>query len=237
MAVQIPPSPEEVHATLASRNAEVEEQVRQAYSKTIQPRFPSGIALAAVGGFGRGELFPCSDVDLLLLVEFEQQMPPAREALSAFLQSLWDAGLRPSHSVHTVADCVTEHENNVGADHQPARQASAGWRFEAVRVARREICRVPGQARDRHRAATGESGGSAPRQVSEHGVSSGAEYQGRSRRSARHANGSLARGAGTQQRLSRALGGFRISRRRCGSVFTNRRAAIRTSSDSTRRKS
>ena len=112
MAVQIPPSPEEVHATLASRNAEVEEQVRQAYSKTIQPRFPSGIALAAVGGFGRGELFPFSDVDLLLLVEFEQQMPPVREALSAFLQSLWDSALRPSHSVHTVTDCVTEQENN-----------------------------------------------------------------------------------------------------------------------------
>ena len=111
-AVLAPPSPEEVRKTLASRNAEVEEQVRVAYSKTLQARFPSGIALAAVGGFGRGELFPCSDVDLLLLVEFEQQMPPAREALSAFLQSLWDSGLRPSHSVQTVTYCVTEHEDN-----------------------------------------------------------------------------------------------------------------------------
>ncbi len=112
MAALAPPSPEDVHTTLASRNAEVEEQVRQAYSKSIQPRFPSGMALVAVGGFGRRELFPCSDVDLLLLMEFERQMPPAREALSAFLQSLWDSGMRPSHSVHTVTDCVTEHEDN-----------------------------------------------------------------------------------------------------------------------------
>ena len=73
-------------------------RIRRPFSRA----FPSGIALAAVGGFGRRELFPCSDVDLLLLVEFEQQIPPAREAFSAFLQSLWDAGLRPSHSVHTV---------------------------------------------------------------------------------------------------------------------------------------
>ncbi len=74
--------------------------------------FPSGLALAAVGGFGRRELFPSSDVDLLLLVESVERMQASRELISAFLQKLWDSGLRPSHSVHTVQDCVTEHDDN-----------------------------------------------------------------------------------------------------------------------------
>ncbi len=83
--------------------------MREAYAISIVPYIPSGIALLAVGGFGREELFPHSDVDLLVLVESEI----AQGHLSNFLQSLWDAGLRPSHSVHTVAECVTEQENNV----------------------------------------------------------------------------------------------------------------------------
>ena len=111
-AVLGPLSREGVHKTLAARNSEVEDLVSRAYSKTLEPRFPSGMALVAVGGFGRGELFPHADVDLLLLVESENQIPPAREALSLFLQVLWDSGLRPSHSVHRVAECVIEHENN-----------------------------------------------------------------------------------------------------------------------------
>jgi [protein-PII] uridylyltransferase len=106
-----PPGPEEVQQTLADRTAEVEERVRAAYAKTLGPAFGTGLALASVGGFGRRELFPHSDVDLLLLVESDKSVPP-REALSAFLQGLWAAGLRPSHSVHSVADCVVEHADN-----------------------------------------------------------------------------------------------------------------------------
>jgi [protein-PII] uridylyltransferase len=90
----------------------VEERVRQAYAATMEPKFPSGLTLVAVGGFGRRELFPNSDVDLLILIESESQLATVKETLSIFLQELWDAGLRPSHSVHTVADCVTEQEHN-----------------------------------------------------------------------------------------------------------------------------
>jgi [protein-PII] uridylyltransferase len=102
---------ESVAHTLASRSADVEDLVRNAWSKTLQP--VSGVALAAVGGFGRGELFPHSDVDLLVVVESEAQIAPMREPLSAFLQKLWDAELRPSHAVQTVAYCASEHEDNV----------------------------------------------------------------------------------------------------------------------------
>jgi len=106
-----PPGPEEVRQTLAGRTAEVEGRVRQAYAATLEPLFSAVLAVVAVGGFGRGELFPHSDIDLLLLAESDKNLP-SREKISAFLQGLWDSGLRPSHSVHSVADCVVEHEDN-----------------------------------------------------------------------------------------------------------------------------
>jgi [protein-PII] uridylyltransferase len=111
VAVLPPPAPEEVRQTLAGRTAEVEGRVREAYARALEPSFRAGLAVVAVGGFGRGELFPHSDIDLLLLAESDKAVPP-RENISAFLQALWDSGLRPSHSVHSVADCVVEHDDN-----------------------------------------------------------------------------------------------------------------------------
>ena len=78
----------------------------------LEPHFPSGLALVAVGGFGRRELFPHSDVDLLILIDSETRTSAVKDHLSSFLQSLWDSGLRPSHSVHTIAECVVEQEHN-----------------------------------------------------------------------------------------------------------------------------
>jgi [protein-PII] uridylyltransferase len=112
----VPPpvvSPESAALALASRAADVEHRVHQAWARFVQPSFPSGVALAATGGFGRAELFPHSDVDLLIAVESEPQIESLRSSVSAFLQSLWDSGLRPSHAVQTVAYCAAEHEDNV----------------------------------------------------------------------------------------------------------------------------
>jgi len=67
----------------------------------------------AVGGYGRRELFPHSDVDLLLLVEAEPATAQQREALAGFLRSLWDLGLRLGHSVHTPRECCSVDDRNV----------------------------------------------------------------------------------------------------------------------------
>ncbi|HET8554195.1 MAG TPA: [protein-PII] uridylyltransferase [Rhodanobacteraceae bacterium] len=62
------------------------------------------VALYAVGGFGRGLLFPYSDVDLLVLA-----MPAAttahEHALQAFFTCLWDIGLKPGQAVREPAQC------------------------------------------------------------------------------------------------------------------------------------
>ncbi|HJU22196.1 MAG TPA: [protein-PII] uridylyltransferase [Casimicrobiaceae bacterium] len=70
-------------------------------------RLPRSAALVAVGGYGRGELFPHSDVDLLVLLPDTSERDCAA-AVERLLTSLWDAGIELSHAVRTVAECETE---------------------------------------------------------------------------------------------------------------------------------
>lgn len=71
------------------------------------------MALVAVGGYGRQDLFPHSDIDLMFLIAGEAPVGPAKEALARFLQHLWDEGLRMSHSAHTVRECCEMHDGNL----------------------------------------------------------------------------------------------------------------------------
>lgn len=67
--------------------------------------WPAGISLEAVGGYGRCELHPQSDIDLLILHD-EGVAETCRERLEQLLTLLWDIGLEIGHSVRTVAQCV-----------------------------------------------------------------------------------------------------------------------------------
>ncbi len=65
------------------------------------------IALLAVGGYGRGELHPYSDIDLLILLDNADQ-ELFREPIEGFLTLLWDIGLEVGQSVRSVAQCAEE---------------------------------------------------------------------------------------------------------------------------------
>jgi [protein-PII] uridylyltransferase len=78
--------------------------------------FPPGFALIAVGGFGRGELFPYSDVDVLLLLPdsaLPDQDPELKGKVEEFIGHCWDTGLEIGSSVRTLAECVTQAERDV----------------------------------------------------------------------------------------------------------------------------
>ncbi len=61
-----------------------------------------------MGGYGRGELHPSSDVDIMLLLPDDPARRRAMTALSAFVTALWDIGLEVGHSVRSVAQCHEE---------------------------------------------------------------------------------------------------------------------------------
>jgi [protein-PII] uridylyltransferase len=65
------------------------------------------IALIAVGGYGRGELHPHSDIDIMILAE-ESALSAHGEALERFLLMMWDIGLDIGHSVRTPQDCIEQ---------------------------------------------------------------------------------------------------------------------------------
>jgi [protein-PII] uridylyltransferase len=68
---------------------------------------PASTALVGVGGYGRGELFPYSDVDLLILLA-EPANAITRARLEELVQLLWDLGLEIGSSIRTVDECMSE---------------------------------------------------------------------------------------------------------------------------------
>ncbi len=81
-----------------------------------QAGFGSPFALLAVGGYGRDELFPYSDVDVLLLLP-DSESPDGDAALKTriegFIGSCWDTGLEIGSSVRTLSQCLHEAANDV----------------------------------------------------------------------------------------------------------------------------
>ncbi len=72
----------------------------------------SELALIAVGGYGRGELHPCSDLDVMVLLP-EADGSAWEDRLERFIRFLWDIGLEVGHSVRTVDDCQWESRADV----------------------------------------------------------------------------------------------------------------------------
>ncbi|MEO6829622.1 MAG: HD domain-containing protein, partial [Acidobacteriaceae bacterium] len=71
-----------------------------------------GLALTAIGGYGRRELFPCSDVDLLFVCAEPSREAEHRTAIRSLCQELWDIGLRVSATTRTLDECERMSEEN-----------------------------------------------------------------------------------------------------------------------------
>ena len=94
-----------VSSRYLARHAALVDTVLSALCERLQ--LPANASLAAVGGYGRGELFPGSDVDVLLLLDAEPDTDD-QARLEAWVRACWDIGLEIGHSVRTISACLTE---------------------------------------------------------------------------------------------------------------------------------
>ncbi len=69
------------------------------------PTAAEQICLVATGGYGRGELYPQSDIDLLFLLPYKQT-PRGEQVVEYMLYMLWDMGMKVGHATRSVAECV-----------------------------------------------------------------------------------------------------------------------------------
>jgi len=102
-------------AVLAKRTVLIENLVRSLWQEHIEGQGTAApeFALVALGGFGRGWLFPYSDIDLLFLHENRESEAAFKDAVRRFSQELWDLRLKLSPATRTLAECDRLDPNNV----------------------------------------------------------------------------------------------------------------------------
>jgi [protein-PII] uridylyltransferase len=102
-------------AALQQRTRLVESIVRKLWLQIISPEEhgPSGFALVALGGFGRGWLFPHSDVDILFLHANGDAEPTYKDSIRRFSQELWDLRMKVSPTTRTLTECDRFDPTNV----------------------------------------------------------------------------------------------------------------------------
>lgn len=125
---------QELHERLKARLQEGMRVLRDAYAAKADPKrflhgrcslvddvlvdlwramsLPDELAFVAVGGYGRGELYPASDVDLLILVP-ESIAPETERRLEELVSAFWDIGLDIGHSVRSLQECLAESARDI----------------------------------------------------------------------------------------------------------------------------
>jgi [protein-PII] uridylyltransferase len=90
----------------AARSALVDGLVLQFWGEQVaaNPKLGKGVAVSAIGGFGRGQLFPYSDIDLMFCIDKAAEKM-AKEPIRKVSQALWDCGLHVSLVTRPPGDC------------------------------------------------------------------------------------------------------------------------------------
>ena len=85
----------------------IDRLLERAWGHFVNTDDATDIALIAVGGYGRGELHPASDIDLLILLA-DGDTKRHNESIEKFVLFLWDIGLDVGHSVRSLKECVVQ---------------------------------------------------------------------------------------------------------------------------------
>ena len=104
-------------ATIAARAQAMDELIRILWAQAVEqtPKLASGIALVALGGYGRSELFPYSDVDLLYLLDNKLSEQDVKQPIRRVSQELWDCGIRLSPLTRKRSEVERFEPDNVEA--------------------------------------------------------------------------------------------------------------------------
>ncbi len=101
-------------STISARASALDDLVRGLWRLELErdDRLKTGIALAATGGYGRRELFPYSDVDLLFLLDGRVNERQVKDATRRLNQEMWDSGIRVSPAMRRLAECERFDDGN-----------------------------------------------------------------------------------------------------------------------------
>ncbi len=97
-------------ALLRALSRHVDETLLTLWSRAAMP---PGTALLAVGGYGRGELFPHSDIDVLVLLPPSVPSDTQKASIESFITACWDIGLEIGPSVRSVGECIAMAKSDV----------------------------------------------------------------------------------------------------------------------------
>ncbi len=171
--------------TIAARAAALDELVKRLWAQAMEqdPRLRTGIALVAVGGYGRRELFPYSDVDLLFLLDGKVAEKDVKDAIRRVNQEMWDCGIRVAPATRKLAECEKFDPDNAEfalslLDH---RLVTGDETLYGSLAGAKCAEAVAAGAQGGDGSAAGDDACSSC-EVWRHVVSPGAEYQGLSRR-------------------------------------------------------
>jgi len=101
-----------IEQLIKARSHFVDQLMIHAWQSHFSATGNNDIALIAVGGYGRAELHPYSDVDILILLEHDN-MDIYKDQLESFITFLWDIGIEIGSSVRTLQECITETANDI----------------------------------------------------------------------------------------------------------------------------
>jgi [protein-PII] uridylyltransferase len=91
-------------AAIRRRSAVVDRILIELWRRAFAAQPAKNISLLALGGYGRKDLFPCSDIDVLFLFADDKTETQSKDAVRAFVQGMWDVGLRASPVSRTLKE-------------------------------------------------------------------------------------------------------------------------------------
>jgi [protein-PII] uridylyltransferase len=100
-------------AAIRRRSAVVDRILIEMWRRAFAGQPPQTVALLALGGYGRKDLFPYSDIDVLFAFADEKTEEQSRDAVRAIIQAMWDVGLRASPCSRTVKEAARFDPDNL----------------------------------------------------------------------------------------------------------------------------